>query len=605
MGLNLDEGCFVMNGETISDWDISSLVGSTNPEAVRREFSEVKRETRKFQERYKGRIEGFHAEELRSMLKELEHVWNFAHRIWVYCRINFMENADNADARALDAFGKNTYADTNKSRAFVELEIARLLKKNPGIIKAPQIQPYIYYLEQLRVKSSHKLSESEEKIIIDKNRYGSHAWSKLHGEIRATSTEEIEIDGHKKRLTLMELYNFTKDSLDRELRKRAAKACCSILRNNGNVLASAYRSISGNYVKEMELRCWPDPLSPFLHNEGIERKTLETMIQVVVDNKPIVKDYLELKCSLLGIDRLGSWDLYAPVPQLDRRFSWTEAKKIVVDVFSQFDDCAGSFAEDIFRKKRISAIPKKGKIHSGWSSHIYQPNVSFIMLSFTESLHALNSLAHEVGHCYHWYLSASKNSFLNSWFTLVLAETASTFFELLMLDYLLAQAGKSTKIAFLAKLMDNFRLTAFDMLWRFNFESQTYEAIESGTYLDAETICDLWVSSRTEILGTVVDWTPDSRWLWGGIIHHFMPERRYYNFVYTFGQLLVFVLYSRYRTQGNSFKSEIIKILEAGNSSSPSDILQSAGLDISKQCFWQEGMSFAKQLLMELEKLIQ
>ncbi len=165
-------------------------------------------------------------------------------------------------------------------------------------------------------------------------------------------------------------------------------------------------------------------------------------------------------------------------------------------------------------------------------------------------------------------------------------------------------ASGNLRIQLLCRQLDNFRLLTSHLLWRFIFETRTYNAIESGVYLDAETIANLWVESRAEVFGDTIDWLPNSEWMWGFIIHNFKPaERRYYNFSYSFGELLVFALYSKYREKGDSFKPEILKILKAGRSASPREIIKAAGFDINRRSFWNIGIDFAKDLLAELENL--
>lgn len=185
-----------------------------------------------------------------------------------------------------------------------------------------------------------------------------------------------------------------------------------------------------------------------------------------------------------------------------------------------------------------------------------------------------------------------------------MAETASKFGELLLLDYLLQNADKKTKLAILCNLLDKFRLSTYTMLSRFRFETRIYDALSSGVYLNPDNIAKLVVDSKLKPISESIEWNPKSKWGWGIASVLFFTEKRYYNFPYAFGQLLVYALYERYRREGDSFKPEIINILKAGGSASPRVILQNAGFDITKESFWKTGINFAENLVKELEELV-
>jgi oligoendopeptidase F len=171
-----------------------------------------------------------------------------------------------------------------------------------------------------------------------------------------------------------------------------------------------------------------------------------------------------------------------------------------------------------------------------------------------------------------------------------MAETASKFGELLLLDYLLQNADKKIKLAILCNLLDKFRLSTYTMLSRFRFETKIYDAVSSGVYLDPDTIAKLLVDSRLKSMSDSIEWNPKSRWGWAIASVLFSTGKRYYNFPYAFGQLLVYALYDRYRREGDSFKPEIINILKAGGSAAPRDILAKAGFDITTKAFWETGL---------------
>lgn len=589
--------------DSIPDWDISALVASEELDSVRQEFDGVFEKASEFQSRYRGRIPELDSLQVRNLVQELEDIQNNARRIHSYSYMRFSVNPNDADGQALNASIQGKYAELQKLLAFVEIGLTRLLKRVPGILNDSTLSSYRYYLTKLCEKSPYLLSEEIEQLILEKNRYGANSWFQLQSEFRGTAHRFTKVGGEEKDFGLMELLLLIINSPDREIRKSAADALYTALSDSCLALSYAYRSVCNNYASDVKRRGWADSLSPILHIEGIDRETIENMWHVVEENTSMIRAYLKLKASIMGIDRVGNWDLWAPIAELDRKFNWKDAREIVVDAYSRFDSDVGSWVDELFSQNRIHARP--GKIFLGGCAAIYNPNLSWVIINFTGALNDLIGLAHESGHGYHSFLNATKNSFLNwSSVGLCLSETASVFGELLMLDKLLTEADDQLKINILCKILDNFRLLTYEMLWRFNFERKTFDAIDSGAYLNADAIANLWVECRMEVFGDSIEWHPDSKWEWGFLVHNFMTDYRYYNFSYAFGQLLVFALYNRYRTEGESFIPMFKQILEFGGSASPKDILATVGFDISRKGFWEIGNSFAIELLEQLERLV-
>jgi oligoendopeptidase F len=594
-----------MSEDVLPDWDISVLVKSTDSESIKREYSEILEQAKQFQTKYKNNIAGLDGKGLRTVIEKYEDLYANILRVRNYCWMNFDVNTNNAGAKALHEFSQGAFAEFEKSLIFLELEIQNLLKKNPGMINDSEVHSYRYYLTKLHEKSIHMFSEDEEQLIIEKNRFGSQAWFQLQNEIRGTTTKTIQIEGEKKTLALMELYLLLNNSPNRNTRMTAAKAFYATLAENQRALSYAYRSICTNYVSEMKRRGWKDELSPTLHLEGLERESITAMFDALSSNTSMMKRYFKLKAKLMGVKKPANIDLMAQAVKADQKIGWKESRDLVVRAYTQFDSFAGAYIDSHFENNRIDARPRPGKSTFGacWVSHL--PNLTWIIFNHTGLLFDLMGIAHEGGHAYHSHLSAAKNSFLNwSRGALSLAETASIFGELLFQEEVLSKGDRETKIAVLCNQLDHFRLTTYDMLWRFNFETETYNSIESGIFLDADKICELYTNERTKVFGDSIDCLPESKWSWSFTIHNFIPNYRYYNFAYSFGRLLAYVLYNRYREEGGSFKPSIIKILEAGGSRSTTDILNNVGFDITSKKFWETGVGLAEDILKKLETAI-
>jgi len=519
--------------------------------------------------------------------------------------MNFRAHTDDSEARKLYDYSEKYWLDYEKAVAFLEPEVASLLRENPFIVEHADVDSYRFYLTKLYDRAPHMLPEDEEHIIAEQMRFGARAWSNLQSEIIGSAHREIKIDGKNQSKSLFQLRSLFMNSTEPELRQKAEEAFYTIAEENKRVLAYAFRSICGSYLTEMERRGWQDCVAPVLHEEGLKKGTIDNMHKIIDSSSSILRRYLKTKASLLGLEKLRSCDQWAPATEHETDYSWEEACKMVINAYSQFYKKTGSWMKKLLSSNRISAKPRRGKVGTGSHWGYYNPNLSWITFDYTGALNNLITLAHEAGHAYHSHLSASNNVYIHwSEVPYSMAETASKFGELLLLDSLINNAGKHSKITILCDLLDKFRLSTYTMLSRFRFETEIYDAISSGDYLDPDTISKVLVNSRLKPISESIEWNPQSKWGWGIASVLFRTGKRYYNFPYAFGQLLVYALYERYRSEGDSFKPEIINILKAGGSAAPRDILENAGFDITKRSFWKTGMNFAENLVEELEELV-
>lgn len=593
-----------MKEDSLPEWDTSELVMNMELEGIKQELSDITKEAIEFRSKYLGEIKDFDASSLNDMLSERDKIRNKIWNFYGHCWMNFRVHTDDSETRKLYDYSEKSWLDYEKAVAFLEPEVARLLRENPFILEHRAVDSYRFYLTKLYERAQHMLPEDEEHIIAEQKRFGPRAWSNLQSEIIGSAHREIKIDGKSQSKSLFQLRSLFMNSTEPELRRKAEEAFYAIAEENKRVLAYAFRSICGSYVTEMERRGWEDCVAPVLHEEGLTKGTIDSMHKTIDSSSSILSRYLKTKASLLSLEKLRSCDQWAPATKHETDYAWTEACKIVTSAYSRFDEEIGGWMKNLLTSNRISAKPRKGKAGTGSNWSFYNPNLSWITLNFTGASNDLITLAHEAGHAYHSYLSASNNVYIHwSEVPYSMAETASKFGELLLLDYLLQNAEKKTKLAILCNLLDTFR-SSYTMLSIFRFETKIYDAVSSGVYLDPDTIAKLVVDSRLKPISDSIEWNPKSRWGWAIVSHLFRTDKRYYNFPYAFGQLLVYALYDRYRREGESFKPEIINILKAGGSAAPRDILAKAGFDITTKAFWKTGMNYAENLVKELEALV-
>jgi oligoendopeptidase F len=223
----------------------------------------------------------------------------------------------------------------------------------------------------------------------------------------------------------------------------------------------------------------------------------------------------------------------------------------------------------------------------------------WVKLNYQGRADDVATMAHELGHAIHSML-AEKHSMFTFSSSLPLAETASTFGEMMLIDKLLAtETDEAVRRDLLFRQIDDSFATILRQSFFALFEKQAHELVQNNASVDE--LAAAYMENLKEQFGDAVEVGEEFKWEWISIPHiYFTP---FYVYAYAFGQLLVLALYRQYKAEGNSFKPRYIKILSAGGSESPLKICAEAGIDIRSEQFWQGGFDVLSKLVDELEKM--
>jgi oligoendopeptidase F len=256
-------------------------------------------------------------------------------------------------------------------------------------------------------------------------------------------------------------------------------------------------------------------------------------------------------------------------------------------------------AQKIFEDDRVDSEVRKGKRDGAfcWS---LQPGMSpWVLLNYQGRANDVATMAHELGHGIHSLLAAD-HSIFTFHSSLPLAENASTFGEMLLIDRLLAQEDDpAVRRDILFKQVDDAYATIMRQAYFAMFEREAHKMIQEGAIID--DLSEMYLKNLQNQFGKAVEISDEFQWEWVSIPHIYRTP--FYVYAYAFGQLLVLSLYDRYQQEGDSFKPGYIKILEAGGSRAPADILSESGINISSKKFWQGGFDVIERMIKELEDI--
>ncbi len=586
-------------------WDLSQLVESKDPPSIQKELENMMVESKKIRDTYLGKIKNFEAKDLLELI-ELNDFFSLNFEgVTMYSSLLYAADSTVDLAKMLNDSTRRALTKVGQTLAFIDIDVGKLLAKNPNLITSPLLAEYKHYLERILKRVPHMLSETEEQLIIIKDKNGVNSWQMLQGDWLSTRTFDIEIDGEIKTLSYGYISGLYQSS-NRDLRRRANQVVYETLGKDEILWASAIRAICADHLQMCKIRDYPTPMTPSLIANDVDQNTINNLMQTIEQNVGLYQRYLGLKTKLMGLTKLANYDILAPLPNTpEKDYTWSDSRKEVVSAYAGFDLEFGDWINEMFEKRHIDGAVRKGKRSGAFCSSWLIGKSAYILQSFNGNIGDVYTQAHELGHAIHDYLGSRAQKPSNFEVGSCIAECGSIFGELLLTEQLLSKAKTvEEQQGILTNILDKFGMAAFQVSARVFFEKSLYNAIEQGTFLDGETIAKLWLTAREKIYGDSVDWLKIMKWEWTMKGHYYIANYRFYNYPYVFAQLFVFALYRLYKEQGKAFVPKLKSLLAAGSSKSPCELGENLGFDITSELFWKKGMKQAKEFIEMLEKTL-
>jgi oligoendopeptidase F len=586
-------------------WDLSQMVEFDDPGYIEERLTAAVKAAEDFRDKHRGKIENYGAQQVNDMFDSFNELQLQFDGPITYARLMYSADMNQDVAKHLYDKFRNAYALLTQALAFIDLELGALLTKKPEMTSDPLLIEYKHSLEKIQRSIPHMLSESEEQMIIAKDKNGIQAWSILQGDWLATRTYEIEIDGEVKTLPYGEIIGLYEHQ-NRDLRKRAHQIVYENLGRDEIVWSSALRSVFSDHLTMCKFRKWPSPMTQSYISNDVDEATITALMNTMERNVDVYRNYLRLKAKAMGLAKLGNWDIDAPLPHTpEKKYTWNEARQIIVDAYADFDQEVANWIDEMYERCHIDGQVRAGKRSGAFCATWHAGQSAYILQSFNGIMGDLFTQAHELGHAMHAYLGTRTQKPSNYEIGSCIAETGSIFGELLLADKLLSKVNsKEEQQAILAVVLDGFGGAAYQVSTRVWFESMLYDAIEKSKFLDGEKISELWVKARERMYGDSVEWLPEMKWWWTMKLHFYMANYRYYNYPYVYAQLFVYAMYRLYKEQGKEFVPKLKALLSAGSSRSPRDLAADIGFDVTTEEFWQKGIDQFSEFVEKFEETL-
>lgn len=583
---------------TLSRWSLTDLFPGPESPELEAAFSELEARAAAF-EAFRSELKpDMDPARFMEILEFSEQSARLANRLYGYAELFFTEDTQRQSAQTLLGRVQQFFAELQNRTLFFSLwwkgldeaDTSRFLEVSGD---------YRYYLEEMRHFKPHTLSEPEEQIINLKNVTGIEALITLYDAITNRYTFRLEVDGEVKELTRGELMTYAR-SADPNLRARAYQELYRVYGQDSAILGQMYQTAVRDWRNEnLSLRKFASPIAARNLGNDIPDEVVDTLLEVCQKNAGIFQRFFRLKARHLGMERLRRYDIYAPVSQADKQYDFGQATDMVLDSFDAFDPHLSDLVRRVFEEGHIDSEIRKGKQSGAFCATITPDLTPWVKVNYNGRAEDVATLAHELGHAIHAMLAAHHTIFTQH-ACLPLAETASTFGEMMLIDRLLAEeSDPAVRKDMLFRQVDDAYATILRQAYFALFERTAHEMVAANASVD--DLARAYMENLGEQFGDAVEVSEEFKWEWVSIPHIYHTP--FYVYAYAFGQLLVLSLYRQFKVEGETFKPRYLRILAAGGSEAPEKILSEAGIDIRSAAFWQGGFDVLDNLVQQLEEL--
>lgn len=581
-------------------WDLSDLVKNPKSPAFEKQIQAVQKMAVQF-ERIKSKlVPKMSPKQFLGIIHDLEDISEKLSVIGGYASLLYSSDTQSDEATSLMTRMNKLGSEISNKVLFFDLWWKRAVDEKNAKRLIQNSGDFAHYLTHKRLLAKYALTEPEERIINTLDVTGVTALVKLYDKITNAFGYNVKINSKTKTLTREELTGLVR-SPKSKVREIAYKSLLTKFKQNKGVLGEIYQNIVLNWKDEgIEIRGYSSPISMRNIGNDVDDKTISSLLQVCKKNAPVFQKFFVQKAKMLGIKKLRRYDLYAPSTSKikEKTYTFDKSVKLVFESLEKFSPKLSSFAIKVFSENHIDSSNRPGKRDGAFCSTLSPKITPYVLVNFTGKTKDVFTLAHELGHAVHSQ-AASDKSILISDAPLPLAETASTFSELLLYDNLVDKISDNEKKIMLSEKIDELYASILRQSFFTLFEIDAHSQIANSTTVDE--LSKTYMKNLQMQFGNSVKLSDDFSVEWTCIPHFYHTP--FYCYAYSFGNLLALSLFQRYKNEGKDFVSSYVNILAAGGSEKPETLLSKYGMDIRSTKFWQDGFDYIKEQVNSLSKL--
>lgn len=581
-------------------WDLTKIY--KDEKEWQKDFDDVKEKILKVLE-YKDSFLS-NGKKLYEYLKYDEEVSRKLEKIYYYAHLNY--DADTLDEKYKVMTNKvsDLFTKYNELSSFVVPEILKLdeEKLNTFYKEEEKLEDYRFSIENIYRFKNHTLDEEKEKMLSNLSK----CLSNPEETYEALTDSDFEYDyitdekGNKVKFNESNYSLFIK-SKDRSVRKKAFEMLHNKYKKYIRTITSTYKGEVENNVVLAKIRNYDSAISASLYSDNVPVDIYDNLIKVVNDNMNVLYDYYDLKKEILSLDCLHMYDTYVEIiNNIDKKYSFDEAKEIVIDALSVLGDKYVKNLKKAFDEKWIDIYHSKGKRSGAYSSGNFDVN-PYVLLNFEGTLNDVSTLAHELGHSMHTYLSCKNNPYQYSSYEIFVAEVASTVNELLLANYMLKNSkNKDEKLAIINHILDLYKATLYRQTMFAEFEKETHKLREKGEVLTSDLLSNTYYNLVKKYFGPNVLCDDLIKYEWARIPHFYY---NFYVYKYATGISAASYIVDGILNNKEGALENYINFLKTGGSMYPLDELKIAGVNLNSKSVILSAIKTFEKYLKEFKDI--
>ncbi len=545
---------------------------------------------------YKAKIAALSPENpgqtLRQIMDLKEKTTVLTRKLMGYLSLRRSANAADSEVSLPQTKLQMLLASTAKENVMFEKYVGKVEHLEEVIASDEVLSQYAFYFKEIQASVSHNMSDEAEDVFARMNMSGGRAWGDLTGHL--TSVLEVEYDGG---VTTLPAIRALAESDDAAVRKKAYEAEIASYAKVKDAIAFSLNSIKAQVNTEAELRGYESALAITLEQSRMKKETLDAMLSAMVEYLPKFRQYLKHKAQLLGYEKGLPWyDILAPMGKAGgQTFTAQEAHAYLVEHFASFAPDLAEMVDVAFKNEWIDFYSRPGKRGGAFCSNLPFLKQSRVLTNFSGSFGSVVTLAHELGHAYHGMMIQDHRP-LNTHYSMPVAETASNFNELIIVNDAIAKAEGEEKISLIESQIQDCTQIIVDIYSRFLFEDEVFRR-RKNTFMFASDLEEIMLDAQRQAFGDALDPDYMHPYMWCCKSHYYSPGLSYYNFPYAFGGLFSRGLYAKYLEEGDAFLPKYRALLKATTVQTVEDVARIAGIDLTNPEFWRKSLDIiARQI---------
>ena len=582
-------------------WDLESMYA--NEKAWEEDLNKVFKLSEEYS-KYNGRVIES-GENLLNAIKDMNELYRVVSKVYSYSSMNLDQDTRVGSSQEMSSKALAAYVKVNEETSFFVPEVLQIEETtlNKYYAEVEELKLYKQALDEILRKKDHVLSAKEESLLAQMGEMAeaSHnIFSMLDNAdikfpiIKDEKGEDVQIT-HGNFIPFME-------SKDRNVRKAAFEGLYRTYKDFENTYAQA---LNGNTKKNIffaKARNYNSSIEASLDENNVPVLVYDNLLNSIHDNLDSMHKYMDIRKRALGVDELHMYDLYTPiVKDVDINMTYEEGQKLILEALKPLGEDYIKILEEGFNSRWIDVYENPGKRSGAYSGGSYDSK-PFVLLNYHDTLDNVFTIAHELGHSIHSYLTRKNQPFVYGRYSIFVAEVASTTNEALLLDHMLKTVkDEGERLYLLNHYLEMFRTTVFRQAMFAEFEREIYKYAEEGGALTADYLSNTYKALNEKYYGPNMVVDDEIAMEWARIPHFYY---NFYVFQYATGFSAAVDLSQQILSEGKPAVDRYLNFLSSGSSDYGINVLKAAGVDMTTKEPVNNALKIFGELVEEMDKLI-